>query len=100
MDFKVSLKKPNYKLQIVHGEISGGIKDGKTAACKRKHWLDKLKLMVMLRDELNQLVKTYSKLGGAEFLYFVVYRIHVIGMYYNISSGKIIFFLIAKNVVD
>jgi hypothetical protein len=81
VDFKLSLKKPNYKLQIVHGEISGGIKDGKTATCKRKQWLDKLKLMVRLRDELNQLIKTYNKLGCAEFLHLVVYGVQVVGMY-------------------
>ncbi|CAG8606557.1 11002_t:CDS:2, partial [Paraglomus occultum] len=86
VDFKLSLKKPNYKLQIVHGEISGGIKDGKTATCKRKHWLDKLKLMVMLRDELNQLIKTYSKLGCAEFLHLVVYGVQVVGLQINVYA--------------
>ncbi|KAG9292279.1 hypothetical protein G9A89_009091 [Geosiphon pyriformis] len=74
VDFKITLENSNYVLQIVHGEVSGGIKNGKPEACKSKQWLDKLKLMVMLRDELNQLIKTYSKLDGAEFLSFAVYE--------------------------
>ncbi|CAG8739691.1 4967_t:CDS:2, partial [Cetraspora pellucida] len=77
VDLKITLKIPNYKLQVVHGEVSGGIKNGKAEACKRKQWLDKLKLMIMLRDELNQIIKAYGR-SSAEFLYFIVYGIQVI----------------------
>ncbi|KAG9292262.1 hypothetical protein G9A89_009074 [Geosiphon pyriformis] len=51
VDFKITLENANYVLQIVHGEVS---------------------------DELNKLIKTYSKLDGAEFLNFAVYGVQVI----------------------
>ncbi|CAI2172165.1 2751_t:CDS:2 [Funneliformis geosporum] len=104
VDLKITLKTPNYKLQAVHGEISGGIKNGKAEACKRKQWLDKLKLMIMMRDELNQIIKYYTQ-SNADFLYFIVYGIQVIGFQLNVyamtwcSGGVYLFGLVDKCLI-
>ncbi|RHZ89713.1 hypothetical protein Glove_12g26 [Diversispora epigaea] len=104
VDFKITLKTPNYKLQAVHGEMSGGIRNGKAEACRRKQWLDKLKLMVMLRDELNQVIKAYNQ-SNDELLNFIVYGIQVIGFHLNVyamiwcSGGVYLFGLVDKCII-
>ncbi|CAG8659454.1 5873_t:CDS:2 [Ambispora leptoticha] len=104
VDFKITLKTPNYKLQAVHGEMSGGIRNGKAEACRRKQWLDKLKLMIMLRDELNQVIKAYNQ-SNDELLNFIVYGIQVIGFHLNVyamiwcSGGVYLFGLVDKCLI-
>ncbi|RHZ57328.1 hypothetical protein Glove_390g41 [Diversispora epigaea] len=104
VDFKITLKTPNYKLQAVHGEMSGGIRNGEAEACRRKQWLDKLKLMIMLRDELNQVIKAYNQ-SNDELLNFIVYGIQVIGFHLNVyamiwcSGGVYLFGLVDKCLI-
>jgi len=86
VDFKATLRKPNHKLQILHGEVSGGLEDGKTLACRRKQWLDKIKLMIMMRDELNQLVRAYKNADSQDLVKVVVYGAQVIGLRINIYA--------------
>ena len=46
------------KFEIVYGEVSGGLNSfGTPSACYKKQYLDKLKLMVLMRDSLNSLFK-------------------------------------------
>ncbi|RIB26228.1 hypothetical protein C2G38_2065467, partial [Gigaspora rosea] len=80
------LKKPTYKYQVLLGEISGGIVDGKALACRRKQWIDKIKLMVMMRDELNQFIKEYKTAEGQDLIKLAVYGVQVIGARINIYS--------------
>ncbi|KAF0541211.1 hypothetical protein F8M41_005591 [Gigaspora margarita] len=80
------LRKPSYQYQILLGEISGGIEDGKALACRRKQWVDKLKLMVMMRDELNQFIKEYKTAKSQDLIKLLVYGVQVFGARINIYS--------------
>ena len=49
------LVKMTNKFEIIYGEVSGGLGPfGLPASCKKKQYVDKVKLMIMLRDSLNQ----------------------------------------------
>ncbi|CAG8444254.1 15580_t:CDS:2, partial [Funneliformis mosseae] len=55
VDMKGILVKTPNKFEIIYGEVSGGLGPfGLPASCKKKQYVDKVKLMIMLRDSLNQ----------------------------------------------
>lgn len=55
---KGTLIKTPSKFEVIYGEISGGLASfGIPASCPKKQYVDKVKLMIMLRDSLNQFFK-------------------------------------------
>ncbi|CAI2190222.1 16946_t:CDS:10, partial [Funneliformis geosporum] len=54
----ISTNKARNENAIIYGEVSGGLASfGIPASCPKKQYVDKVKLMVMLRDSLNQFFK-------------------------------------------
>ncbi|CAG8770054.1 4889_t:CDS:1, partial [Ambispora leptoticha] len=45
-----------------------GIEDGNALACRRKQWIDKIKLMIMMRDEINPLIKEYRNADDRDLI--------------------------------
>lgn len=67
------VKTPN-KFEIIYGEISGGLTSfGLPASCRKKQYVDKVKLMVMLRDSLNQFFKNYLHVTDEQRKKLIVY---------------------------
>ncbi|CAG8497604.1 7557_t:CDS:2, partial [Funneliformis caledonium] len=58
VDMKGTLIKTPSKFEVIYGEVSGGLANfGIPASCPKKQYVDKVKLMIMLRDSLNQFFK-------------------------------------------
>ncbi|CAG8527868.1 11147_t:CDS:10, partial [Ambispora leptoticha] len=58
VDMKVTLLKTPNKFEALFGEVSGGLGQfGIPKACRKKRFLDKVKLMVTMRDSINRLLK-------------------------------------------
>ena len=74
VDMKGTLVRTPNKFEIIYGEISGGLTSfGLPASCRRKQYVDKVKLMVMLRDSLNQFFKNYLHVTDEQHKKLVVY---------------------------
>ncbi|CAG8521250.1 7062_t:CDS:2 [Acaulospora morrowiae] len=58
VDMKGTLIKTPNKFEVIYGEVSGGLTSfGIPASCPKKQYVDKVKLMNMLQDSLNQFFK-------------------------------------------
>ncbi|CAG8664475.1 7970_t:CDS:10 [Ambispora leptoticha] len=74
VDMKGTLVKTPNKFEIIYGEISGGLTSfGLPASCRKKQYVDKVKLMVMLRDSLNQFFKNYLHVTDKQRKKLIVY---------------------------
>ncbi|CAI2191201.1 4389_t:CDS:2, partial [Funneliformis geosporum] len=74
VDMKGTLVKTPNKFEIIYGEISGGLTSfGLPASCRKKQFVDKVKLMVMLRDSLNQFFKNYLHVTDEQRKKLIVY---------------------------
>ncbi|CAG8762389.1 12221_t:CDS:2, partial [Racocetra fulgida] len=67
------LKTPN-KFEAIFGEVAGGLGSfGVPTACRKKRFLDKVKLMVVMRDSINRLLKECDYVSNEERLDVIVY---------------------------
>src|SRR6266540_3183223 len=58
VDMKGTLKNTPNKFEALFGEVSGGILSlGISSSSRKKRYLDKLKLGIMMRDSLNSALK-------------------------------------------
>ncbi|CAG8669738.1 7544_t:CDS:2, partial [Funneliformis mosseae] len=74
VDMKGTLIKTPNKFEIIYGEVSGGLTSfGLPASCRKKQYVDKVKLMVMLRDSLNQFFKNYLHVTDEQRKKLIVY---------------------------
>nr|CAG8482235.1 14593_t:CDS:2 [Entrophospora candida] len=74
VDMKALLLMTPIKFKIVYGEVSGGLNSfGTPSACYKKQYLDKLKLMVLMRDSLNSLFKDCKYVTDVERRKIIVY---------------------------
>ncbi|CAG8660218.1 11073_t:CDS:2, partial [Acaulospora morrowiae] len=74
VDMKVTLLKTPNKFEALFGEVAGGLGPfGVPTACRKKRFLDKLKLMVIMRDSINRLLKECDHVSDDERLEVIVY---------------------------
>ncbi|CAG8441876.1 2911_t:CDS:2, partial [Scutellospora calospora] len=74
VDMRGILVKTPKKFEIIYGEISGGLTYfGLPASCRKKQYVDKVKLMVMLRNSLNQVFKNYLHITDEQRKKLIVY---------------------------
>src|SRR6185436_13976954 len=74
VDMKVTLLKMQNKFEALFGEVAGGLGSfGVPTACRKKRFLDKLKLMVIMRDSINRLLKECDHVSDDERLEVIVY---------------------------
>ncbi|CAH1768215.1 2375_t:CDS:10 [Entrophospora sp. SA101] len=58
VDMKSTLVKTSNKFEVIYGEVAGGLGPlGIPTACRKKRYLDKVKLMITMRDGINRLLK-------------------------------------------
>ncbi|CAG8617319.1 4012_t:CDS:2, partial [Cetraspora pellucida] len=74
VDMKVTLLKTPNKFEALFGEVAGGLGPfGVPTACRKKRFLDKLKLMIIMRDSINRLLKECDHVSDDEKLKVIVY---------------------------
>ncbi|CAG8512578.1 5320_t:CDS:2 [Dentiscutata erythropus] len=74
VDIKGTLLKTSDKFEALFGEVTGGLGPlGVAAACHKKRFLDKVKLMVIMRDSLNSLLKECDYVSDEERSNVIVY---------------------------
>ncbi|CAG8511147.1 11798_t:CDS:2 [Ambispora leptoticha] len=74
VDMKVTLLKTPNKFEALFGEVSGGLGQfGIPTACRKKRFLDKVKLMVTMRDSVNRLLKERDHVSNEKRLEIIVF---------------------------
>ncbi|CAG8716083.1 3182_t:CDS:2, partial [Gigaspora rosea] len=74
VDMKVTLLKTPNKFEALFGEVSGGLGQfGIPTACRKKRFLDKVKLMVTMRDSINRLLKECDYVSNEKRLDIIVF---------------------------
>ncbi|CAG8737504.1 39705_t:CDS:2, partial [Gigaspora margarita] len=74
VDMKVTLLKTPNKFEALFGEVSGGLgQHGIPTACRKKRFLDKVKLMVTMRDSINRLLKECDHVSNEIRLEIIVF---------------------------
>lgn len=77
------VKTPN-KFEVIYGEVAGGLGPfGIPTACRRKRYLDKVKLMIIMRDSINRLLKECKYVSNEERMNLIVYWWLQIGLELN-----------------
>ena len=73
VDMKAILIRTN-KFEVIYGEVAGGLGPfGIPAACRKKRFLDKVKLMTIMRDSINQLLKECKNVTDENRKEIIVY---------------------------
>ncbi|CAG8718083.1 4925_t:CDS:2, partial [Funneliformis caledonium] len=80
VDMKCVLVKTLNKFEVVYGEVSGGLGPFGPSAHRKKRFLDKVKLMVTMRDSLNNLLKKYKHTSDKQRMDIIVYGWLQVGM--------------------
>ncbi|CAG8741846.1 1791_t:CDS:2, partial [Racocetra persica] len=74
VDMKVTLLKTPNKFEALFGEVSGELGQfGIPTACRKKRFLDKVKLIVTMRDSINRLLKEYNYVSNEKRLDIIVF---------------------------
>ncbi|RIB13782.1 hypothetical protein C2G38_2324563 [Gigaspora rosea] len=73
-DMKGTLKNTSCKLEALYGEVSGGLGPfGLSIASRKKKYLDKVKLSIMMRDSINKALKQWKHINDDDRKSLVVY---------------------------
>ncbi|CAG8506822.1 17806_t:CDS:10 [Acaulospora morrowiae] len=84
VDMKSTLIKTSNKFEIIYGEVSGGLGPlGIPTACRKKRYLDKVKLMIIMRDSINKLLKECKHISFEKRTNLIVYGWLQIGLELN-----------------
>lgn len=71
---KSTFVKISNKFEVIYGEVAGGLGSfGISTACRKKRYLDKVKLMVIMRDSINRLLKECKYVSNEERTNLIVY---------------------------
>ena len=107
VDMKVTLLKTPNKFEALFGEVAGGLGPfGIPTACRKKRFLDKVKLMIIMRDSINCLLKECNHVSHEKRSEIIVYGWLQFGMLnmkrnlYNIITNGFYFRLKAKLLRD
>ncbi|CAG8703520.1 5388_t:CDS:2 [Dentiscutata erythropus] len=74
VDMKVTLLKTPNKFEALFGEVSGELGQfGIPTACRKKRFLDKVKLMVTMRDSINRLLKECDYVSNEKRLDIIIF---------------------------
>ncbi|CAG8735972.1 27208_t:CDS:2, partial [Racocetra persica] len=74
-DMKGTLINTSYKLEALYGEVSGGLGFfGLSIASRKKKYLDKVKLSIMMRDSINIALKQWKHISDKDRKSLVLYR--------------------------
>ncbi|CAG8528955.1 3306_t:CDS:2 [Paraglomus occultum] len=74
VDMKVTLLKTLIKFEALFGEVAGGLGPfGIPSSCRKKRYLDKVKLAIAMRDSLNRILKDCLHISGERRKALVVY---------------------------
>ncbi|CAG8654649.1 10591_t:CDS:2, partial [Ambispora gerdemannii] len=74
VDMKATLLNTPNKFEAIFGEVAGGLGPfGALTACRKKRFLDKVKLMVVMRDSINRLLKECDYVSDEKRLKIIVF---------------------------
>ncbi|CAG8817180.1 44715_t:CDS:2, partial [Gigaspora margarita] len=93
-DMKGILKNTSYKLEALYGEVSGGLGPfGLSIASRKKKYLDKIKLSIMMHDSINRALKNGGTLmmmtGRLEISFYAMSWFEEIYLFGRIDSCTI-----------
>ncbi|CAG8539139.1 212_t:CDS:2, partial [Paraglomus occultum] len=84
VDMKVTLLKTPIKFEALFGKVAGGLGPfGIPLACRKKRYLDKVKLAIIMRDSLNHILKDCLHISDDRRKALVVYGWLQIGLEVN-----------------
>ncbi|CAG8765805.1 14272_t:CDS:2, partial [Rhizophagus irregularis] len=84
VDIKSTLIQTSNKFKVIYGEVAGGLDTfGTPTACRKKCYLDKLKLMIIMRDNINRLLKECKYVSSEKCMNLIIYGWLQIGLYLN-----------------
>lgn len=87
VDMKGTLTCAPIKFEVLYGKVSGGLFSlGLPTACKRKKYLDKVKLSIMMRDSINRVLEEWKNLSDNERSSLIVFGWTQIGFDINIYA--------------
>nr|CAG8636176.1 9328_t:CDS:10 [Entrophospora candida] len=100
------LSRTPQKAEILFGEVSGGLNSfGLPSATRKKRFLDKIKLSVMLRDSINSLLKGWDHINAEERKSIILYgwtlhgfELNIYAMSWN-DDGIYLFGLVDKAII-
>ncbi|CAG8477785.1 11474_t:CDS:10 [Acaulospora morrowiae] len=74
VDMKSTLFKTSNKFEVIYGEVAGGLGPlGIPTACRKKRYLDKIKLMITMRDGINRLLKEFKHIASEKRMNLTIY---------------------------
>ncbi|CAG8654601.1 3502_t:CDS:10 [Funneliformis caledonium] len=84
VDMKATLTKTLNKFEVIYGEVAGGLRPfGIPSACRKKRFLDKVKLMIIMRDGINQLLKECKHVTDESRKNIIIYGWLQVGLELN-----------------
>ncbi|CAI2183204.1 8443_t:CDS:10 [Funneliformis geosporum] len=84
VDMKSTLVKTANKFEVIYGEVAGGLGPlGIPTACRKKRYLDKLKLMIVMRDGINRLLRECKHVPNDKRTSVIIYGWLQVGLELN-----------------
>ncbi|CAI2177722.1 13174_t:CDS:10 [Funneliformis geosporum] len=84
VDMKATLIKTSNKFEVIYGEVARGLGPlGIPMACPKKRFLDKVKLMVIMRDSINRLLNEMMYVSEETRKSLIVYGWLQVGLELN-----------------
>ncbi|CAG8715280.1 4428_t:CDS:2 [Funneliformis caledonium] len=84
VDMKATLTKTLNKFEVIYGEVAGGLGSfGIPSACRKKRFLDKVKLTIIMRDGINRLLKECKHVTDESRRNIIIYGWLQVGLELN-----------------
>ncbi|CAG8710089.1 14647_t:CDS:2, partial [Funneliformis mosseae] len=78
VDMKSTLVKTANKFEVIYGEVAGGLGLlGIQTACRKKRYLDILKLMIVIRDGINRLLRECKHVPNDKRTSVIIYGLEL-----------------------